>query len=1472
MILLLLAMMFLLTPETALAQNCANSSTTQYRSQASGNWGAASTWQCSDDGINWQTPATDTPTSANGAITIRNANNVTVAAGVTVDQVTIDSGGTITVNSGVTWAIGGSGTQLTVNGTVVNAGTVTPTGAIMFNNGSVYRHNQNGGTIPTATWDAAATVEVIGVTTTAPGGFVGQSFGNFTWNSGSQTADVSLGLIGNTTSIRGNLTMLSTGSSGKILELGIYDSTHVPPYNYYDLTVGGILDVKGGALKLATTEAYKLTINGDLIVEAGSLIAADWFYPDPPPGQYIMTIRGTLNVTGGTLDFCSGGVPYGGDCSIPTVNLEGNYNQSGGVVKAGGAPVNPPNSHELDFNFTGTGKTFQGALDSKNLWFHVTNGASLTLNNNFPMTNANDILTVDSGGTLNTGTNVISGAGTFTLASGGTLGIGSPAGITSSGATGNIQTTTRNFNTAANYTYNGSAPQVTGSGLPATVNNLTVNNASGVTLTGSTTVTGALNITAGTFDQGSTNSLTTGAISVSSGATFTNTGTGTITLNGNLTNNGAVLIDGGGVGCRDTDTHITITAAASRTWSGSGAFQLFNVTLRNQTADTASLGGNIVVFGSTDNGGNSGFTFAPCSQAPTAVALKFFTATDYDGKVLLEWGTGHEVNNLGFHLYREEAGKLYRMTPEPVAGSALLAGRNVALMAGRSYTWWDNSLEGVQSGAVKYWVEDIDLSGKRTIYGPVISVPSHGAIPPVEAAALLSRLTQTKAQGRAEVEVEAQTIPRLKPRLSKADIEPLQPMGAGGAAQTPQDVQWALAGATAVKLFVQDEGWYKVTQQELVVFGLDKVDPQRLQLFVGGVEVPMVVTGQKDGKFDSGDAIEFYGTGLDTPSTDTQTYWLVLGTKPGKRIAKATAGGDGKGKGSGSSFLFTVESKPRVLYFSALNNGEGNNKFFGPLISTDAAHPTMLKLSVPHPDPYSPGKPQLQVVLQGVMDGQHTVKVLFNDQQVGQVTFKGQNQGTASFGLSPGALREGENQVKLVAAGGDVDLSLVDVVRLSYYHTFAADDNALRFSANGGAKLTIGGFNSAMIRVMDITDPWNLWEVSGEIKSQGQSSGITISVPGQGLKTLLAFADGWIKEVSGITANNPSSWNSVSKGADVVLISHADFLGALGPLKNLRQSQGYTVAMVDVEDLYDEFNYGNKTPQAIRDFLSRASSNWQRAPRFVLLVGDGSVDPRNYLGYGEFDLVPTRMIQTTYNETVSDDWFVDFNRDGLPEMAIGRIPVRTSSEVAAVVSKIVGYEQSGGGGWTKQVLLVADIGDTFDFEAASADVGALLPSDIKVTKIYRSQFASDELASDELLGSIDQGALLVNYMGHGSETSWRGDLITTDDVVTLTNGLSLPFFVDMTCWNGWFADPQTETLGKSLLKAGKGGAVAVWASSGLTEPDGQVLMNKKLIQLLFSGKSVTLGEAVAKAKAATSDTDVRRTWILLGDPATRFKR
>jgi hypothetical protein len=109
------------------------------------------------------------------------------------------------------------------------------------------------------------------------------------------------------------------------------------------------------------------------------------------------------------------------------------------------------------------------------------------------------------------------------------------------------------------------------------------------------------------------------------------------------------------------------------------------------------------------------------------------------------------------------------------------------------------------------------------------------------------------------------------------------------------------------------------------------------------------------------------------------------------------------------------------------------------------------------------------------------------------------------------------------------------------------------------------------------------------------------------------------------------------------------------------------------------------------------------------------------------------------------------------------------------------------------------------------------------------------------------------------------------DADGLTNGSKVPFVVSMTCLNGYFQDVYGTALAKALIEAPGGGALAVWASSGLTDSGTQAVLNQALVKALFGTQPMTLGEAAATAKTAVSDLDVRRTWILFGDPATMLK-
>src|SRR5207245_756739 len=156
--------------------------------------------------------------------------------------------------------------------------------------------------------------------------------------------------------------------------------------------------------------------------------------------------------------------------------------------------------------------------------------------------------------------------------------------------------------------------------------------------------------------------------------------------------------------------------------------------------------------------------------------------------------------------------------------------------------------------------------------------------------------------------------------------------------------------------------------------------------------------------------------------------------------------------------------------------------------------------------------------------------------------------------------------------------------------------------------------------------------------------------------------------------------------------------------------------------------------------------------------------------------IPTRIITTSLMKTASDDWFSDLNNTGFPQIATGRLPVRTTDDATTVVNKIVNYEkQSDPGVWSSQALIVADVNDpVVNFTHDAKSVQALLPPTIAVTDVF-ANYLDPATARAEVLAGINSGKLLVNYNGHGSVEIWSGeDLLDDTSAAALTNGGRLP--------------------------------------------------------------------------------------------------
>jgi hypothetical protein len=696
---------------------------------------------------------------------------------------------------------------------------------------------------------------------------------------------------------------------------------------------------------------------------------------------------------------------------------------------------------------------------------------------------------------------------------------------------------------------------------------------------------------------------------------------------------------------------------------------------------------------------------------------------------------------------------------------------------------------------------------------------------------------------------------------SSLKLEAAAPPSALSASQT------TLASSPAIKISVSRTGWYRVTPAELIAAGLDaNSDPRRLQLFVGGEEIPIVVNANGN-RFELGDSVEFYGQALDTLSTNTQVYWLINGTTGGKRITRPKTAKPSNQDWTnflGGSFGMTVERADKLIYFSSLLNGEATN-IFGPVITSS---PATQNLTVNNLDTTST-QAQLSVTLQGATEVDHQVQVELNGSPVGVVTFTGRAHPTQNFSVSRTLLHEGTNEVKLSATGGDTDVSLIDAVSVTYAHSYRADNNALRFSVPAGRTIVVNGFSSSAIRLIDVTNPSTPSEVAPQIgpMNGGYAFKLQTSSTG-GTRTFTAFTDDLASHPTALTANQPSNLTTMP-AVDMLVVTHKNFRSAVDPLAAQRRSEGLTVSVIDIEDVYDEFSFGVHTPNALHDFLAWTNSHWAHAPRYLLLVGDSSWDPKDSLGQGFADFVPTKLIDTVYLETASDDWLTDFDGDGVADVATGRLPARTAADATLMVNKILAYEQERQtGSPLRSALLVADSG----FESESSATAALFPSNIPVTTINRADVGSDDLTRTQIVNNLNTGPLVANYFGHGSVTVWTGaGLLDSDLATSLTNQNRPTLFVLMTCLNGYSHDAYIDSLGESLLKAPQGGAMAVWASSGFTESGPQFVMSSQFYQQLFSSTSVRLGDGFKPAKLAISDPDVKRTWLLLGDPSMRLR-
>ncbi|MEX2514127.1 MAG: type IX secretion system sortase PorU [Cyclobacteriaceae bacterium] len=399
-------------------------------------------------------------------------------------------------------------------------------------------------------------------------------------------------------------------------------------------------------------------------------------------------------------------------------------------------------------------------------------------------------------------------------------------------------------------------------------------------------------------------------------------------------------------------------------------------------------------------------------------------------------------------------------------------------------------------------------------------------------------------------------------------------------------------------------------------------------------------------------------------------------------------------------------------------------------------------------------------------------------------------------------------------------------------------------------------------------------------------------------RKLAVFNPVQVPEISQIEPINPSI-SQVSDFPEMLIITSAELLNQANRLSDFKNKIGVSSQAVLLNDIYNAFGYGNPDITAIRNFIAYHYHQGGNLKN-VLFFGKGTFDYKNILG-GRPNLVPTYSSYSSLNPLTtygSDDYFgfLQFGTgewqetsagDHLLDIGIGRIPAITSQEAAISVNKIMHYQnqQITGGNWKNQLLFIADDGDNHihlrDAENHTNYLYQHHPQ-FNLRKLYLDDFEktitgstpSVPEAKKTLEDFLDEGVLLINFIGHGNETTLTAEeLFKVSDIRDWPETDNYPIFVTATCEFGRHDSPFIRSGAEELLLAQKKGAIALLTTGRPVFSSVNYSLNKAFIETVFEtegGEGLSLGEVFKITKNNSLNGPLNRNFSLLGDPSLQL--
>ena len=685
---------------------------------------------------------------------------------------------------------------------------------------------------------------------------------------------------------------------------------------------------------------------------------------------------------------------------------------------------------------------------------------------------------------------------------------------------------------------------------------------------------------------------------------------------------------------------------------------------------------------------------------------------------------------------------------------------------------------------------------------------------------------------------------------------------------------------------VVESGVYQVTHADLVQFGLDISGVPLDQLAITNrsqaVEVELIGSNANRDVFGQGARIRFIGQGIDTLYTDTNVYTLQIDSAAHRAMQQEQIELPTRAPFA-TTYLATQEYGPQNEY-TFLSPNDNDPWFAERILALDASASTTVSIELP--DYVVGGNSgstvgRMSVDLWGASNiagssDDHHVQVKFNGQQIIDDTFDGFDRKVMSSRVSN--LFEGVNEVTIdlpLDTGNRFDAVNIDKITVSYPRAFVAEDDRLNFTSTF-IKFLVRGFSSQEIDVYrssaGAVKRLISASVTGRCSANNPNCAVVFGGSGQLSEYFIVTAD---SALTPALAAVPVDNNIRSGNAEYLIVTHPDFIAEanevdlLGQLDASLQGSFDSVDIVDVEQIYAQFGGHVFDPEAVKDYIAFAHQN--RGTKMVLLVGGDIFDYRGFQNPDARSFVPSLYEATddVINFAPVDAKYVDFDGDNVPDIPIGRLPVRTMQELSVLIDKRSAFLNRD---YPQTAIFAADGFDevqNYDFKADSEAVQSRFFNGWSISDVYLDDLPV-RTAREQITAGINQGVSLTSFFGHSSTTQWTFDgMFNGLDAANLSNQSRPTVVTQWGCWNTYYVNPNEDSMGHRFMMEGDRGAVAVMGAITLTSARNESILSKLLYERLANGE--TLGQAITNAKTEMAVSrpdalDVILGWTLLGFP------